>query len=107
MNFIKKTLLLVLFVFSSQFLLAGNDYVTILARGTQPSSLIISYNGETYEEREWDSADLPRDERLFNYNFTIETVKSFEEKGFKVLNSNISIDGVGVINYFLLVRENE
>lgn len=51
MNFIKKTLLLGFFLFSVQFLFAGNDYVTIVVPGNQPEKIIISINGTDYEDR--------------------------------------------------------
>lgn len=104
MKLFKKILLTGVILFASQFLFAGNDYVTIISKGAQQEDLIISINGNEFEERNF---DLPRRESSWNYNPVINTIKSFEDKGYKLLNSNVTIAGNGgIITYFILVREN-
>lgn len=100
MNFIKKTLLLGIFLFSSQFLLAENDYVTIVVIGNQPEEIIISENGENYEKI---IKDPDKDDALYNYNELFDIIKSFEAKGYVIKTNQFERN----YNYFLLVRENE
>ena len=99
MKLFKKILLTGFILFSSQFLFAGSDYVTIVVPGNQPERIIISENGI---QREVIELEYEGKEYTYNYNELIKVLKRFESQGYKVKANEFSKN----YNYFLLIREN-
>lgn len=100
MNCIKTVLTIVVFLISAQFLIAENDYVTIVVPGNEPEQIIISINGEKREVEKLESNSI---DFLYDYNRVIKVLKRFESEGYKIKANEFSKN----YNYFLLVRENE